>query len=93
MRANGQRARSGQTIVRVNINLVLTTVQPKGNMQDHIYHGNIKCFCRSNLYIWHIYFFKHTYTSFFDWLSVCLLYDQLLLHISTVKSKRFGRYL
>ena len=51
MRANGQRARSGQTIVRVNINLVLTTVQPKGNMQDHIYHGNIKCFCRSNLYI------------------------------------------
>ena len=30
--------------IRVNINLVNTTVQPKGNMPDHLYHGNMKCF-------------------------------------------------
>ena len=31
--------------IRVNNNLVNTTEQPKGNMPDHVYHGNIKCFC------------------------------------------------
>ena len=53
--------------IRVNINLVNTTVHPKGNMPDHLYHGNIKCFCRSNVYSWHlyIYFFKHIYICFF----------------------------
>ena len=29
--------------IRVNIILVNTTEQPKGNMPDHVYHGNIKC--------------------------------------------------
>jgi len=28
----------------VNIKLVNTIVHPKGNMPDHLYHGNIKCF-------------------------------------------------
>ena len=29
--------------IRVNTNLVNTTVQPKGNVPDHLYRGNIKC--------------------------------------------------
>ena len=41
--------------IRVNINLVNTTVQSKGNMPAHLYHGNINYFLVDLMYIFDIY--------------------------------------
>ena len=48
-----------------------TTEQPKGNMPDHLYHGNIKCLCRSNVYSWHIYIFLqiHLFMFLCSWIT------------------------
>ena len=57
--------------LRVNINLVNTTAQPKENMPDHLYHGNIKC-CVNLIYIFDICISSNTCinVSLLDYLSV-----------------------
>ena len=57
--------------IRVNTNLVNTTVQPKGNMPDHLYHGNMKCVCRSNI-LCLTFIFLQTHVYMFLCLTICL---------------------
>ena len=57
--------------LRVNINWVNTTVQPKGNMPDHLYHGNMKCVCRSNM-LCLTFIFLQTHVYMFLCLTICL---------------------
>jgi len=50
---------------------VNTTAQPKENMPDHLYYGNIKC-CVYLIYIFDIYISPNTciHVSLLDYLSV-----------------------
>ena len=57
----------------VNNDLVNTTEQPKGNMPDHVYHGNIKCFFVNIMYKFDMYSISSSTcipVSLLDYLSV-----------------------